>query len=261
MESIFPGMDPYLEAPGLWQDVHAGCIAAIRDQIQELLVPKYVAAITPYVVFESLEIGSMRVVVPDVSIYERHLPGRPGSSMAVIEPAPLTETVAVSVPTRYARVEVRTVAGGELVTAIELLSPANKRPGAEGYDAYEKKRGQFMLSSAHLLEIDLLRGGTRPSLTTPLPPDPYFIFLSRAERRPVIEIWPIKLQSRLPVVAVPLLPPDLDVALDLGAILHRVYRNARYDVQIDYRQPPPPPDFSREDAAWIDQHLRAKGVR
>lgn len=31
MNSLFPGMDPYLEHPSLWPDVHHSLIAAIRD--------------------------------------------------------------------------------------------------------------------------------------------------------------------------------------------------------------------------------------
>ncbi len=260
MEPPFPGMDPYLEAPGLWQDVHAGMIAAIRDQLQGQIVPRYVALITPYVAFESLEIAPIRLAVPDVSVYERDIPGGPVSAVAIAQ-SPLTGTAVMEIPTRYARVEVRTVGDATLVTAIELLSPANKRPGAEGAEAYEKKRQELFRSEAHLLEIDLLRGGQRPRLAKPLPPDPYFIFLSRAERRPTIEIWPVALHAPLPTVPVPLRFPDPPVALDLGRVLHQVYRNARYDVQVDYRQSPPPPDLPPDEAAWLDAHLRERGLR
>jgi len=33
MPSPFPGMDPYLEAPDLWPDVHARLIAQIAEQL------------------------------------------------------------------------------------------------------------------------------------------------------------------------------------------------------------------------------------
>ncbi len=260
MDIPFPGMDPFLEQRSLWPDVHHRIITAICDQIQTQIVPRYVAQITPYIAFESLEIAPTRMAVPDVSIYERDLPGA-GPAAVAVEPAPLTGTAVMMVQTRYARVEVRTVKDATLVTAIELLSPANKRPGADGADAYEKKRQELYLSSAHLLEIDLLRGGQRPRLAEPLPDYPYFVLLSRAERRPTIEIWPIGLQAPLPVLPVPLLPPDPDVALNLGAVLQQVYRNARYDVQVDYREPPPPPEISPDDSAWLDARLRERGLR
>ncbi|MFN8513291.1 MAG: DUF4058 family protein [Chloroflexia bacterium] len=117
----------------------------------------------------------------------------------------------------------------------------------------ERKRRELFRSDAHLLEIDLLRGGKRPDAGIALPDEPYFTFLSRAQYRPRIFIWPMPLRNALPVVAVPLLPPDPDLPLDLTAALKRIYATARYDLRIDYRQPPPPPDISAEDAAWVAQ--------
>jgi hypothetical protein len=260
MESPFPGMDPYLEAPSIWPDVHASLIAAIRDQIQAQLNPRYTAVITPYVAFESIEIAPVRMAVPDIAILERDSPGASGGAVA-IAPPPLTGTAAMEVPTRYAHLEIRTVDDEALVTAIELLSPANKRPGQEGADAYERKRQEIFRSDAHLLEIDLLRGGRRPQLTTPLPNAPYFIFLSRAERRPYIAIWPLSLREPILPVPVPLRHPDPDVPLDLAEALRRVYASARYERRIDYHKAPPPPELSADDAAWIDQRLRERGLR
>ena len=60
MEPPFPGMDPYLEAPSLWPDVHHELITLFRDQLQAQLSPRYRAVITPYVLFESLEIALVR---------------------------------------------------------------------------------------------------------------------------------------------------------------------------------------------------------
>ncbi len=53
-----------------------------------------------------------------------------------------------------------------VVMVIELLSPANKRTGVDAADAYECKRREIIRRSIHLIEIDLLRGGRRPSLAT-----------------------------------------------------------------------------------------------
>ncbi|HID61191.1 MAG TPA: DUF4058 family protein, partial [Anaerolineae bacterium] len=148
-------------------------------------------------------------------------------------------------------IQVRTVDGGQLVTVIELLSPANKRPGTIGQTAYLRKRVNYLLSTVHLLEIDLLRRGERIPVLEPLPDAPYFVFLSRGERRPVCEVWPIYLQDPLPTVPVPLLKPDADVPLDLQAALTKVYEQAGYDLRIDYTTEPVPP-LSAEDAAWAD---------
>ncbi len=96
---------------------------------------------------------------------------------------------------------------GTLVTAIELLSPANKRPGVNGADAYEQKRQEIFDSTVNLLEIDLLRNGRRPQVARPLPDAPYFVFLSRVQRRPYSEIWSLSLREPIKLLPVPLLYP------------------------------------------------------
>jgi hypothetical protein len=258
MAYLFPGMDPYLEATPLWPDVHNRLAFAICDQMQPQLSPRYTAALTPYVTYEALEIAQTRVMVPDVGVLQHDAPA-PGGAAVAIAPAPLTGRIAV--PTRYHRIEIRTVGDEELVTVIEILSPANKRPGLMAADAYEHKRFDVLQSAVHLLEIDLLRGGRRPSLLTPLPDNPYFIFLSRFEARPTVEIWPLSLREAIPVVPVPLRGEDADIPLDVGQALRRIYESARYDLRIDYTQAPPPPDLAAEDAAWLAELLQEAGKR
>ena len=261
MELPFPGMDPYLEAPGFWPDVHHRLITVLCDQILAQLQPHYTAVITPYVAFENLEITPVRVaVMPDVGILETDLPAT-ASTPTTVAPAPLIVTAAMHVPTRYARLEIRTVGNEALVTAIELLSPVNKRPGVDGADAYEQKRQELFRSEAHLLELDLLRNGKRPQTATPLPDAPYFILLSRAERRPQLEVWPLSLRTPILPVPVPVRRPDPDVVLDLGAALRQIYRSARYERRMNYRADPPPPAMAPDDAAWLDAHMRERGLR
>src|SRR3954452_23422590 len=52
-------------------------------------------------------------------------------------------------------VEIRTAGSRELVTAIEILSPVNKRPGHDAHRDYHRKRRALLRSEANLLEIDL----------------------------------------------------------------------------------------------------------
>jgi hypothetical protein len=127
------------------------------------------------------------------------------------------------------------VAERRLVTCIEVLSPTNKRgPGREEYAA---KRFQILSGDAHLVEIDLLRAGTRFPTAQPLPAAPYFVFVSRAGRRNEVEVWPIALQQPLPVVPIPLLPGDAAVPLDLQQALAVVCDVIGCDELID-RAPP-----------------------
>jgi hypothetical protein len=41
MPSPFPGMDPYLEHPSAWPNVHHRLITAIADDLAPQLLPKY----------------------------------------------------------------------------------------------------------------------------------------------------------------------------------------------------------------------------
>lgn len=99
-----------------------------------------------------------------------------------------------------------------------------------GYTEYIKKRRRLLLSATHLLEIDLLRRGTRVPMQKKLPAGQYFVFLSRAKERPITLVWPITLQQPLPTVPIPLLPGDADVLLDLQAAFTATYDLLGYDL-------------------------------
>ncbi|NLY01064.1 MAG: DUF4058 family protein [Rhodopirellula sp.] len=123
-----------------------------------------------------------------------------------------------------------------------------------------RKRRELLRSGAHVIEIDLLRGGHRPPLERPVPSAPYYVTLSRVSRRPYVDVWPVQLQERLPTIPVPLLEPDPDAPLDLAAVVAAVYERGAYARLIDYRQSPPPP-LSDAEAAWLDEHLRSCKAR
>ena len=116
------------------------------------------------------------------------------------------------------------------------------------------------MSTAHLLEIDLLRHGQRVPMQQPLPPAEYFILLSRADERPITGVWPVILSQPLPTVPIPLLSGDADVMLELQQIFTSVYDLLGYDLAIDYTQPPEVP-LDPDDALAADTLLRAAGLR
>ena len=261
MSSPFPGMDPYLEGRLLWHDVHQALASQIRQQIAPHLSPRYVARLATRFVASTPDEQEIRVLYPDVDVTPARLRERTSTKFrqppsepladavsATPEPAPLTLPAIVPEQLKLVTVELRDVAQGRLVTAIEILSPVNKRPG-KGLNEYRDKREAVLSADAHLLEIDLLRHGVRPPRLIGLPPCDYFVFLTRAERRNATEVWPISVRDTLPVTPVPLLPGDDDVPLDLGHALRTIYDEARYDLSIDYSQPPVPP-LAPEDAAW-----------
>lgn len=263
MPSPFPGMDPYLEQPDYWVEFHNDLAAEMRAGLNRSIQPRYVARLTPSVVYDVIEIAEVRNVRPDVAVYSQRTPVEPGGNPAaapVITPAPVTSLILNEAPAELMAIEIRTTAHQALVTAIEILSPVNKRPGHQAYIDYRRKRVDLLHSAAHFMELDLLRGGERSPLERPVPPAAYYVMLSRATRRPHVEVWPIQISDRLPVLPVPLLEPDPDVPLDLGALVASVYERGAFGVQIDYRRPPPVP-LDEGEAQWLDRHLRERGAR
>ena len=154
--------------------------------------------------------------------------------------------------------EIRDVESQTLVTAIEMLSPTNKR--GDGLEEFRKKRRELLSGPAHYLEIDLLRKGKRFPISNTLPSVAYFVFLSRADRRPRVDTWPIGLDQPLPLVPVPLLDGDPDVCLDLQLAWNTIYQLFSYDRAVNHSGRPVVP-LSLEQQTWADECLRKAGMK
>ena len=70
--------------------------------------------------------------------------------------------------------------------------------------------------------------------------------------------FPIPLPSPLPVIAIPLLPADPDVEVDLQSVFNRCYDTAQFGRHIDYTTDSLLPPLSDEQAAWVDDVLNAR---
>ena len=258
-KSPFPGMDPYLESD-IWIEFHQTLAHEIRAQLMRRLPSEYVALLERYyaVDYSGLSLvsrSSKQGIYPDIHVVR--IKEAVAAYKTIAPPAiELVSPVPEKVP--ILRIEIQDVAERRLVTVIEILSPANKQ--GPGFDEYVKKRTALLQTSTHLLELDLLRGGERiPLIGGELPPAPYYVFLSRFTHRPYTEIWPLPLREPLPVVPVPLLPPDADVPLDLQAAVEACFAIVRYHERLlDYSQPPPPPSLNPEDLAWIRSILQVE---
>lgn len=264
MPSPLPGMDPYIEQPIVWGDFHSRLASAISASINARVRPRYVARLTPYVTYDHIEISEPTTAIrPDVGVWQTQPSAADSAALApvAVTPAPVESRVLLEVTEEIFSIEIRSVADMVLVTAIEILSPVNKRRGHDAYHDYLRKRRDLLRSAAHLIEIDLLRAGERPPLESPVPPAPYYITLARANRRPGVQVWPIQIWDKLPVIPVPLREPDPDAAIDLPAILASVYEDGGYDLLIDYRQPPPAPELPQAEAEWLDRLLVARELR
>lgn len=249
-------MDPYIEDPEVWSDFHGGLAEEIRATLNQNIQPRYVARMTPRVTYELVEVAETRGIRPDLAIWRQTDELAAGVALApTITPPIASSMVAIELPLKLFSVEIREVGTLRLVTALEILSPVNKKPGHEAFDEYHRKRRELFRSSANLIEIDLLRAGTRPPLERAVPDAPYYVTLSREWMRPRVDVWPIQLQDKLPVLPVPLLSPDPDAVLDLGAAVASVYERGGYGRLINYDNPPPPPKLAPQETEFVNTLL------
>lgn len=254
MPSPFPGMDPYLEHPAIWPDVHQGIITYTRDHLRQQLGPGFYLSIGERVYVEFEERG----IYPDVAIIERPRGARAptGTATAPVADTPRIVHYRTAVERREVFLELRDASRGHrIVTVIEVVSPANKRRGP-GRDLYVQKQEEVLASDASLVEIDLLRGADRVVAPTPDPLDkgPYRVVVSRAGDRLQRELYSFDLRERLPRVGIPVVPGVADVVLDLPAILAEAYEKGSYEVRVDYTRDPVPP-LERADADWARELL------
>ncbi|NUM45264.1 MAG: DUF4058 family protein [Anaerolineales bacterium] len=264
MRCPFPGIDPWLEQPGVWKNLHTSLITGLRDHLTTLLAPRYFVDIEQRTYITS--VWPEEIVEPDV-----HIVREPPATYAVLEmdtppkPQVLTGDILqggipvwvtlpeVEVVERF--LEVRKPKSGEVITVIEILSPTNKRTGI-GRTQYEAKRQQILQSQTHLLEIDLLREG-KPMFFAGPPQSyqsAYRILVSRAPARPRGELFAFGIREKIPAFSLPLLPGDVEPAIELTPLFHGIYERARYDLVMDYTAAPTPP-LSPEEMAWAVEWL------
>ena len=259
MLSPFPGMDPFLEGSGEWSDFHSCFPLAAKNLLAPQLPPGFVA------------LAEKEVYIHEPTAEERgRLLGRTDGGVALAgggSRRPTSRGAAVASPAApplrcrlpdvfeetVKRVVLKDRGSREVVTVIELLSPVHK---IRHRDAYEQKRRACLDSEAHLVEVDLLRAGRRIPLQDP-PESDYLVSVSRAEDRPVVDLWPFGVRDSMPTVPVPLRRGAF-VMLDLRALLDAVWSVSDYEFLI-YDAPPTPPLPAR-DAAWASEVLTDAGI-
>ncbi|MGD1944260.1 MAG: DUF4058 family protein [Leptolyngbyaceae cyanobacterium] len=259
MPSPFPGMDPYLEAPTLWPEVHSRLIVGIADALGPALLPDYYVAIEQRT-YLNTPTDSLLVGIPDVSVVaqpERDRASSPVPARGATLPhpdVPQTVTIPLAEEVRERYLEIRETTTGAVITALELLSPTNKRPG-EGRDAYLRKRQQVRSSASHLVEIDLLRAGAALPIENVSQATHYRILISRCESRPQAQLYGFDLPDPIPAFALPLKGGDDEPTLELKPILDTLYDRAGYALRLDWDTPPP--STTPEEQTWIRHILAA----
>lgn len=264
MQSPFPGMDPFLEDPVGWPGVHLLLLSAMHELLSNALSPRYFVQVEErvYITDPARDAGYPKLV-PDVIVTERlrGLTYEPeevadGGVLTLTPPVVIEPLLDPEIHDRYLQVYDARSRG--VITAIELLSPANKVKNSRGRRAMLKKRDLLRRARAHWMEIDLLRAGERdPQLAGS---SDYCVTLWPAGLTKLYA-WYIDLRDRLPTVTIPLRDPDEHVLFDLQQTLDTMYSRAHLADNIDYAGPIPEPPLSPADQAWVERALDVWQVR
>jgi len=266
MPSPFPGMDPYIESCGLWDDFHGNLIGDIQRQLAERVPDRYVVrgGERSYIVLEPKDVEpEERRAQADVAVLlsRESVSSLAANSTAVLEavtsePPPVELVALIESEFRESFIDIyATAPDRKLVTTIEVLSLSNKRYGSHGWDLYVRKRQAHLSGGANLVEIDLLRGGRRMPMADEWPDSPYYMLVSRKPRTVRCTVWPAHFVRPLPVIPVPLEPPDPDVSLNIQPLIEQIYERSRYARDIDYHKPCRP-RFSPAESAWFESRLQ-----
>lgn len=228
MRSPFPGMDPYLEHPALWPDVHNSLIAAIRDALAPLVAPRY------YIGLEQRAYLLQPSAPP------------PYGASSVAGPVWVELPIADEVSEDF--IEIHDVATGKLITLLELLSPVNKI-NSRGRQQYLEKRSQVLGTRTNFIEIDLLRDGEPMPVIGASDRSDYCILVRRGWQYYRAQLFPFNLRQIIPVITLPLRRGEEEPQLDFNTVLHDLYSRARFDLRLDYSKPPVP-QLNEHEATW-----------
>ena len=129
MPSPFPGMDPFLESQGFWQDFHTSLLTYCRESLNTSLPGHYAALMEERISLVDLTGEALAGFRPDVSIVRGDrgpAPRREEGGVATLEPVsvPLARKDLDEVRERW--IEIKRLPDLSLVTVIEILSPTNK---------------------------------------------------------------------------------------------------------------------------------------
>ncbi len=258
MPSPFPGMDPFIEGQR-WRDFHTRFITVVGELLMDRVRPRYVVEVEEYVYLATESDRVEKLLEPDVSIVDRGVgdfAGGEETAGSAVAVEPMVFTLPLPERIRQPYLTIRSRQSLDVVTVIELLSPWNKTAGS-GQQEYLNKRQNVFSTPAHLVEIDLLRGGQRLPTVEPLQPADYYAFVCRTERLPKVDVYAWTLRHPLPPIPVPLAEEDPDVTLELQTALDTTYDRAGYDYSLNYDRDIIPPVGQAEEA-WIRAALHSE---
>jgi len=261
-------MDPYLEHPDIFPDLHDRLNAHLSEALQSNLPAPYFAVIGRRIWVEITK----RYIGPDVHLLHgggRRVPVESGGVALADPPRSMPKLVRVPHDERrqpFVEIYVGQCRDKRLVTTIEILSLSNKTLGEHGRDLYLSKQREILASKVHLVEIDLLRGGEH---TTAVPQEKaieeagtydYHVCVHHYDKLEDYFVYAIRLEQQLPVIDVPLLPGDPTVGVDLQAVFDRCYDAGPYRREVRYLEDSPTPALSPQQMAWSQKRIAAAPI-
>lgn len=254
MPSPFPGMNPYLEQPSCWESLHDALAFAAAEVLIPLVRPRYLVK------------PRQRLYIHEAPRETRHYLGADDVGVSGVSPeenSPVAVAAHVAAPAygviphpadveKQTYLEIEDREHDRVVTAVEILSPANKR-NPEDRAQYLAKRREVLRSEVHLVEIDLLRGGRRMPIED-LPDCDYCGIVSRSYERPRVGIWTWQLRDAIPELPIPLNEGDDDVLLDLKPLIEGIHDRLGFADYI-YRTDPVP-RLRGKDRLWASRLLK-----
>lgn len=257
MKNPFPGMNPYLELD--WRDVHTRLVVYICDAVQAALPTGLRAKVEEDITIDTGD-GELKHLRPDVYVRgERDAQvSRPTVTRAATATEPRIVTLDQPLPMRHIEI-IDAANSDQVITAIELLSLTNKKPGNDRKLDQAKQRS-YVAAGINLVEIDLLRGGERAMMFpsqrySDSTNSTYLISVNRMYMSSKCEVYRAPLRETLPILSIPLRPSDQDVALDLQSLIDLYHERSGIGLSEYQRELDPP--LSEVDAAWAASLLAA----
>jgi hypothetical protein len=257
MRSPFPGMDPYLENPTLWPDVHGRLINVASELLLAQLRPRYFVQIDERLYLADDNDEARGVIIPDIRIRKVGPGPSRGGATAVLAAPGLQFGYSFEFEVHESYLKLVDRESNNVITVIEILSPANKVNNSAGKRDYDAKRRDVLSGGTHFVEIDLLREGV-PLVAQPLQPRCEYMAMvwrfPKGELKPVRLGWPMSLRDPLQPIPIPVRPEDPDAVLDLQKMLDIAYERAGYELRVPYALDAFPP-LGGQDAAWAKERV------
>ncbi|MEM7062398.1 MAG: DUF4058 family protein [Cyanobacteria bacterium P01_B01_bin.77] len=255
MPVMFPGMNPYLEHPDLWPEIHPQFVSALANLLQKQVSDRYNVIIRKRVYRVS---GEDSLVVGQPSQEPCSGANAPDSQ----QPIPTYIAVPQTIQEDY--IEIIDHKIGTTVTIVETLTPQKKRPG-RGRENYEQRCEAIFGGDTHFVEIDLLRGWEPISAYGPSDID-YRVLVSRSNQRPKAEMYTWQVNAPIPPLTLPISRPQdgegaqASCTVDLKQALDDACAGSTFDFSINYERDPIPPLHSDANQ-WLATLLEQAGLR